>query len=90
LSENRCMPKCKLDDAVFIAETANPNFPNEKTAKYSLLGCKACESLREIRRGPEEDRWGSSKSETVEIDYDYAKKTYDLSVQEIKNKLYGL
>ena len=84
---NKCFPKCKFDDSFVLAQRTNPDCPDEKTAKYSLIGCMKCGSLSESRRGPDADRWGSAKIVEVEVDYQYAQINYGLSEVDILEKL---
>jgi len=84
---NKCVPKCKFDDSFVLAQRANPKYPDEKTAQYSLIGCMKCGSLSESRRGPDADRWGSAEIGEVEVDYQYAQENYGLSEAEILKKL---
>lgn len=83
----KCEPKCNIKSTKYLAEKTNPEYPDDRTASYSLIGCKICGSLKELRQGPEADRWGSAETVEVDVDYQYAIGNYGLSEAEILEKL---
>lgn len=87
MQSKHCSPKCRFDDSYIIAQRNSPQYPDDPTAKYSLVGCKRCGQLKESRRGPDADRWGTASSEEIDITYEYAFQNYLLNKDEIISKL---
>ncbi|MGR2741082.1 hypothetical protein ACUY1T_21750 [Billgrantia sp. Q4P2] len=87
MESKKCEPKCKFRNIKYLAEKASPEYPDDGTASYSLIGCKICGSLMELRQGIEADRWGSAETVEVEVDYQYAKENYGMNEAEIREKL---
>jgi len=84
MKAKKCKGGCALENQVVLAKK-----PGEKEyigGIYSLIGCRSCGRLEEYRRGQDADRWGTARSETVEIDYEYAEENYGLTKVQIQEE----
>lgn len=83
------MCDCDFSDLRFICRTSHPDYPEDRTASITLVGCSQCERLYEIRQGPEVDRFGTGPTERVAVAIGDVVSRYKISFEKVRELLHS-